>query len=217
MLYQAAESNPGAGILGPKIYYQGHTKKIWYAGSQRRAGVMAAKVPGRGEIDRGQFDQLQDVDYIFGASMFIRRQVFETTGLFDERYFLYLEDLDFCLRARGAGYTLLYTPQARVWHVGSASTAQNLALRRFHHVRSTLLFLKKHVKWIWALPAALFWSGVLVRMISRDLLEGNPYLLRAYGSALAQAIFRWNLPLIGGDPDGKPALPTSPFSNTRRG
>lgn len=217
MLYQAAESYPRAGIFGPKIYYSGQRDQIWYAGSQQRSGVLAAKVPGRGKIDRGQFDECRQVDYVFGASMFIRRQVFERIGLFDERYFLYLEDLDFCLRARQAGFQLLYTPQACVWHVGSASTAQNLAMRRFHHVRSTLLFLSKHITWFWVLPAAIFWSGVFIKMLWGDILDGHPDLVHAYSSALAQGIDLWKSP---GHPakTKAPLVPTKPpASNTRRG
>jgi GT2 family glycosyltransferase len=187
-LVQAAEAQPGAGVLGPKIYYRQSKDKIWYAGSNRRWGVLAATVPGRGETEYGQFDQPYEVDYVFGAAMFIRRRVFEDIGLFDERYFLYLEDLDFCLRAQASGYGLLFTPQSHVWHIGSASTAHNLALRRYHHVRSTILFLRTHASLLAILPAAVFWSAVLLKMIALDLLDGNAHLIRSYGSALVHGI-----------------------------
>jgi GT2 family glycosyltransferase len=187
-LARMAESHPGAAILGPKIYYRQAEDKIWYAGSKRRWGVLAATVPGRRQSDRGQFELPGEVDYVFGAAMFIRRQVFEDIGLFDERYFLYLEDLDFCLRAQAAGYGLLFVPQSHVWHIGSASTAGNLALRRYHHVRSSILFLRKHASLLAILPAAIFWCGVLLRMIALDLLDGNLHLVRSYGSALVHGV-----------------------------
>jgi N-acetylglucosaminyl-diphospho-decaprenol L-rhamnosyltransferase len=62
------------------------------------------------------------VDWLAGASMLIRRQVFDAVGLFDERYFLYFEETDFCLQAARAGWTTWYVPRSRVEHIGAAST-----------------------------------------------------------------------------------------------
>ena len=189
-LVKASLAVPQAGILGPKIYYQYPPRKIWYAGARRRWGVLAAACKGRNTIDYGQFDQasLVDVDYIFGAAMFIRRSVFEHVGLFDERYFLYLEDLDFCLRAQQAGFSLLYVPSAKAWHIGSASTSKDMALRRYHHVRSTILFLKQHSSKLSIMPALLFWTLVLLRMVIADLLHGNLNAINSYWSALVNGL-----------------------------
>jgi N-acetylglucosaminyl-diphospho-decaprenol L-rhamnosyltransferase len=61
-------------------------------------------------------------DWVSGASLIVRREVFETVGLLDERYFMYYEEVDFCLRARRAGFTCWYVPTSRVVHfVGAAS------------------------------------------------------------------------------------------------
>ena len=135
-LINVAGTQPQAGILGPKVYYDDGSQRIWYAGARRRSGVLAAADSGRGQLDRGQFNTLREVDYVFGAAMLIRRCVFKQIGLFDENYFFYLEDLDFCLRAQKAGFSLLFVPQAHVWHQGSASTAFSPSLRKYHMVKS---------------------------------------------------------------------------------
>lgn len=62
------------------------------------------------------------VDWMAGASLMLRQQVFEQTGGFDERFFLYFEETDLCLRARRAGWLSVYLPQSRVMHIGSVST-----------------------------------------------------------------------------------------------
>lgn len=62
------------------------------------------------------------VDWVAGASMMIRRKVFDQIGLLDEGYFLYFEELDFCLRARRAGWPCWYVPQSRVMHISGQST-----------------------------------------------------------------------------------------------
>ncbi|MFC1878434.1 glycosyltransferase family 2 protein [Chloroflexota bacterium] len=183
-LQQTAQAQPAAGILGPKIYQRHPADKIWYAGARRRQGVLAAKTFGRGQFDHGQFEHLQAVDYVFGAAMFIRRGVFERIGLFDERYFLYLEDLDFCLRAQQAGYKLLLVPQAHIWHTVSASTAGDLPRRRYHQIRSTVLFLRKHLARTAIGPAILFWSAVFLRSLCLDLISDGFKALVSYWQAL---------------------------------
>lgn len=64
----------------------------------------------------------QPTDWVSGASMMIRAAVFEAIGGFDENYFLYFEETDFCYRARRAGYLTWYVPESRVMHIRGAST-----------------------------------------------------------------------------------------------
>jgi GT2 family glycosyltransferase len=66
--------------------------------------------------------QTTEVDWLAGASMLIRRQVFETIGMFDDTFFLYFEETDFCRRAQLAGFKTFYVVESSVAHVGSAST-----------------------------------------------------------------------------------------------
>ena len=187
-LVNAAEANPEAGILGPKIYSNELPGHIWYAGARRRKVVLAAVDTGRGRRDRGQFDTRLEVDYVFGAAMFIRRCVFEQVGLFDKRFFLYLEDLDYCLRAQQAGFSLLFVPQAHIHHIGSASTNCRRSARRYHHARSTVIFLIKHIPPVYMLPVIGFWALVLIKTIALDLLRGETVPWRAYGSGVANGL-----------------------------
>jgi N-acetylglucosaminyl-diphospho-decaprenol L-rhamnosyltransferase len=75
----------------------------------------------------------QPVDWVPGASMMIRSAVFEAIGGFDESYFLYFEETDFCLRAKKAGFPTWYVPESRVMHIAGQSTRvtiRNVALKR---------------------------------------------------------------------------------------
>ena len=62
------------------------------------------------------------VDWLAGASMLIRREVFESVGLYDENFFFYFEETDLCLRAARAGFQTWYLPGSRVEHIGAASS-----------------------------------------------------------------------------------------------
>ena len=179
-LLQAAEAHPEAGILGPKIYYAAAPERLWYAGARRRWGVLAAADTGRGQVDRGQFDQRARIDFVFGAGMLIRRAVIEKVGLFDEQFFLYLEDLDLCLRTQRAGFDLRFVPQARLWHQVSASTEALPDWRKYHQARSTVLFLLKHTPLPLAFPVLGYWLGVFVRFAIQETLQGNLTSPRMY-------------------------------------
>ena len=74
---------------------------------------VAARIMGR---------EPAEVDWVSGASMMVRRKVIEDVGLMDEGYFLYFEEVDFCLQARRAGWPCWYVPQSRVMHISGAST-----------------------------------------------------------------------------------------------
>ena len=75
----------------------------------------------------------QQVDWVPGASMMIRPAAFDAIGGFDETYFLYFEETDFCLRAKKAGFPTWYVPESRVMHIAGQSTKvtiRNVALNR---------------------------------------------------------------------------------------
>jgi GT2 family glycosyltransferase len=147
-----AFDNDSVGIAGSKIYFAaGHeyhkdryTKKeqgkvLWFAGGLVDWANMYASHRGVDEIDHGQYDKQQQTDFVTGCSMMIRREVIAKIGYLDDAYFLYLEDLDYCLRAKRAGFDLLYIPTSRIWHVnsGSTGTAGNLT-HQYYQTRNRL-------------------------------------------------------------------------------
>lgn len=75
-------------------------------------------------------DHESDADWVVGASMMIRRKVLETIGLLDDRYFMYYEEVDFCLRARRAGFPIRYVPESVIVHlIGKSSGVTDAAQR----------------------------------------------------------------------------------------
>jgi GT2 family glycosyltransferase len=90
------------------------------------------------------FGRDSEVDWIEASCLLIRRTAFQEEGGFDERFFMYSEDEDFCLRLKRAGWTVCYTSSAEARHIGGASsTAYGIEMLR-HFYRSQLLFLLKH-------------------------------------------------------------------------
>lgn len=131
----------GAGIVGPKILTSGD--KIWSAGGIIDKKRFTAGLIGLGETDRGQYRVNKNVDFVSGTAMLVKREVFEKVGLLDERYFLYYEDVDFCQRAKGAGFKIIFTPKAIVVHEESASVSKKPGLKEYYLARNHCLFLER--------------------------------------------------------------------------
>src|SRR5919202_2592388 len=147
-LVQEAERRPEAGLVGPKIVWAGELERIWSAGMSvawHRATIEAH----RGEPDDGRFDGSRVVQGLSGCTLLAKRAVLERVGLLDERYFAYYEDLDWCLRARQAGFRCLYVGAAQSSHVGSATSNPNTGRSRsaflnYYAARNILLFMGTH-------------------------------------------------------------------------
>ena len=145
-LVAAAESDGGVGIVGPKIYDYHEPETIWFAGAMIDWSTGESPHIGLGERDRGQYEGRVEVDRLTGCAMMVRREVFERVGVLDPSFFLYYEDVDFCLRARSAGYQIVCARNAKVWHKVSSSTKANRAsaLHRYYHTRNRLMLLRKY-------------------------------------------------------------------------
>ena len=152
-LFKTADGNPQVGIVGGKIYfekgYEFHKdrykkddlgKVIWYAGGSLDWDNVYAVHRGVDEVDRGQYDKLQETEYVNGCLMLIKREVFEKVGFLDPKYFLYFEENDFCQRAKKAGYKLLYVPRSVIWHLTAASSGSGSNLHDYFLTRNRLLF-----------------------------------------------------------------------------
>jgi len=139
-----AEKDSTTGIVGPKIYFYDEPKKIWFAGGKINWQEGIKYHIGAYEIDHGQYDKIREVDYITGCALLIKREVIEKIGLLDSRYFIYFEETDWNLRAKKAGYKILYVPEARIWHKISLAMGSGTPLSTYYYTRNRLLFFSEN-------------------------------------------------------------------------
>jgi len=110
-----------------------------------------------------------EVDQVMGAFFLIRRNLFETMGGFDERFFVYFEEVDLSRRAYNKGWRTAYLADAQAFHRGGGTSEQIKAMRMFYSLRSRILYGYKHFSWI---SATLLMAGTLfVELISRLALS----------------------------------------------
>lgn len=89
-------------------------------------------------------DETCEVDQVMGAFFFMRRSVFEALGGFDERFFVYFEDMDFAMRARELGWNSVYLATAQAFHRGQGTTDAATSRRMLYFARSRVLYARKH-------------------------------------------------------------------------
>lgn len=152
-LLETGQKNPRA-ILFPKIYfapgYEYHQdryqknelgKVIWALGGKIDWDNVYASNIAIDEVDRGQYDQADfKIDFISGCCLLVPSDAFKKIGLFDSKYFLYLEDVDFSERAKRLGYKLHLVSDSVIWHLNSASSSPNSQLQNYFITRNRLLF-----------------------------------------------------------------------------
>jgi GT2 family glycosyltransferase len=122
-------------MLASKIFLQGGLKTIDNVGHLiYRDGLNRGR--GRLEVDRGQYEKVEEVLFPSGCAALYRRDMLEEVGLFDEDFFAYGDDTDLGLKGRLAGWTCLYVPKAVVHHRYSQSSGAYSALKAFYVERN---------------------------------------------------------------------------------
>lgn len=96
-------------------------------------------------------DETRIVDQVTGAFFLVRRELFETLGGFDERFFVYMEELDFARRMHDAGWRSVYLAEAAAYHRGGGASGTDRGGRLFYALRSRIVYASKH----FAAPAAV--------------------------------------------------------------
>jgi len=141
LLFQQMEQNAKVGIAAPKIYFFQPSDTIWYAGGVVDWANALCSHRGMDEKDKGLYNTIGETDFASGCAMMVKREVFDSIGMLDDDYYLYYEDADFNVRAKRAGWKILYVPEAVVWHVNaSTSGGAGSPLQEYYVTRNRLLF-----------------------------------------------------------------------------
>lgn len=146
VLLEAAVSDPGAGMFSPKVLNYYRKDEFDFAGGRINWRDGRTYHRGKGEKDRGQYDRPEEMETLYGCALMVRREVIERIGLIDPGYFAYYEDTDWCVRARKAGFRLLYIPGSRVWHkISATNRVQECApMPAYYLSRNRLIFLGRN-------------------------------------------------------------------------
>ncbi|MBR1793446.1 MAG: glycosyltransferase family 2 protein [Bacteroidales bacterium] len=142
------------------------------------------------EQDCGQYDDSCEIFWASGAAMFVKAEVWKELGGLDGDFFAHMEEIDFCWRAKNAGYKAVYCPQSVIYHVGGGTLPKSSPRKTFLNFRNNMALLYKNLPqhrlhWVMALRMVL--DGVAGL---KFLLEGHPKECLAVIKA-HQAYRRW--------------------------
>jgi GT2 family glycosyltransferase len=176
------DGNKNIGICGPRL--------LNIDGSLQHQGSLLSSYKWKSSSPT-------QVPMVIGACLFIRKDVLDKIGLFDENLFFYNDDLDLCIRTRKAGYKICYAPIASVYHYGGASSKKIANMKFFvEGIRGGLYFCKKHYGIIaYSLYRAfVFAASLVMASISAVFYPKNKEKFMAYRNILLMALTETDIP-----------------------
>lgn len=173
--YNFQQEKEKIGFIGSKLLYHHNPEIIQTVGGKINKWLATSKLIGKGEKDTGQFDNQQlTPDYVIGAAMFFHKSLIDKIGLMPTGYFLYSEDVDWCITAKKAGFTNFTATKSIVLHKQGKTIGNKYLEEDFNPVTgkylysSYLKFFKKHYKI--HVPMAYF---MLAKKMIGRLLRGK--------------------------------------------
>jgi len=163
------DAHPRAGVVGAKMLgANGSLRRYetWYPSlhSYLFNSVMLRLWGNRGS---------QEVDFVSGACLMIRQETMQQIGLLDENIFMYCEDVDWCLRAKQAGWKVYHCAEARIIHLAGSSSGRDVAARVVNIRHAKLYFFKKHYGW---LSYSMLKGIMLAESLTKILFDIATYL-----------------------------------------
>jgi GT2 family glycosyltransferase len=154
-LVQVGERDPHIGMVGPLVYHYDEPDVIQSAGGWINR-YWDAGHSGKNEQDHGQFRASRPVEWLTGCGILVRRAAIERAGMLDERFFIYFEETEWCVRMREAGWSCVHVPEAKLWHKGVKRDYEPQPSFTYYATRNHFFLMAKHraslVAWVvtWA-------------------------------------------------------------------
>jgi len=187
-IVEVAEQKSEAGLLGPKIYYY-DKPNIFYStgGIIKRSFLKGIFVPLRGnkQEDKGQYDSIEEVDWIDGCCMLIKTKALEEVGLLNEEYFLYWDTVEMAMDLKKRGWKSYYVPRSVIWHKVQRTVGRKKVGVYYYQVKDQLIFQSKHLGskfWLIYFPLKILKRTIydfLISMRDKDFSRLK-LLFRAY-------------------------------------
>lgn len=183
-MVSAAQAGARIGIIGAKIYFHAEPDRIWFNGADF-SWTDGGKHFQYGERDTAQHERSSmPTPFVTGCAMLLSRAVIEKIGLLEEAFFMYYEDIDYCLRARRAGFLLRIAQGAHVWHkVSRASAGMGAPRIHYYHVRNALLLTSRNASVlvrgaVYAWSAAHYAKQIVKRAVMPETREVSAMIMR---------------------------------------
>lgn len=176
------DKNDRVGVLGPKLLNEDGSVQLSCrnfpsfkeATGHAFLGIFSQANPYTRSYRQMDWDHQTacEVDWVSGACMILRRKALDEIGLFDESYFMYLEDVDLCRRMKESGWKVYFYPEAVVTHLSGGSSKQRSGQAIIEHQKSIYHFYRqyypqaKHWYWRWLVAFGLIVRGAILLLVN---------------------------------------------------
>ncbi len=177
------KQTPGAGIVGCRLLDEAREPYSSYRTFPTAWDYLfdslfltklfpGSRLFGRFYLTNKTFTEPTEVDVVQGALFLLKRELIDDIGLLDERFFMYAEERDYCIRAKAAGWKVFFFPGAEAVHIGGASTRHQAPEMFIQQIKSTVLIHRKHGSRGEAqLVKSILFLGVLIRFLIWNFLS----------------------------------------------
>ncbi len=191
-LVRVAVSDPKIGAVGTKNILMDNHAVVWGAYGELRYDRDLVRLVGSRQPDGPEYRGVKDVDWVIGNGVMMSRRALEAVGGFDESFFGYHEDVDWCERARRAGFRIVYNGDAIIYHKGFGAARPNAKMPfpvLYFLGRNSILFARKHASPLQLCKfVTLFFGGVAWWMIGGifrgDRMKSYLWLLRGFADGV---------------------------------
>ncbi len=193
-----AEADPKIAVVGVKIIAWDDPSRVWVAYGQVTYRQGLVRLIGYYGLDDGAFDTQRDVEWVPGTAMLFRREALETVGLFDEEYFAYHEDVDWCTAARKRGLRVVFAPRPRIYHKGHRSSGGKgyVTPRQYLAGRNMVLYVRKHATALQLLKFIAFQLATIPLQYVRRWMSGEQAGVASKVRGMLDAVRGRPLPLV---------------------
>lgn len=158
------DAHPETGAIQPKIYYYHNRSLLWDGGSYFNRVLGIAYTSGHGKVPAEKHNRTRQVDWITGCAFLTRNDILKKTGLLPANFFIYYEDVDLSFRIKKLGYSLIYQPEAVIYHIAGVSNKKKTRgkegfvnpIVHYLNIRNRIWLLKKHTPLIFAPTVTLY-------------------------------------------------------------
>lgn len=190
-LIEVGKIDKKIGILGSTVYFYDEPNKIQSAGIKLNWKKGTVKTLGINDIDKKQFSDIKEVDYVDGSNMLIKEEVFKKIGYLNSKYFLYWEETDFCVRAHKADYKIVYVPNVKIWHKVGSTTKKVSGYYEYYMTRNMFWFMKKHANDLdFSIFILYFFSYKIWFRIGIMIYNKNLKVLKPFLKGIIEGIFQ---------------------------
>ncbi|MCX7966420.1 MAG: glycosyltransferase family 2 protein [Syntrophorhabdaceae bacterium] len=195
------DKNDDVAICAPQLVYEdmrlqrsfAYVPKLMFEFIPK--SVLEIVLPNKYKGKKSKIESPQDVESLIGAAFLVRRKVFEILGGFDERFFFFLEETDFCIRARNKGFRVVFFPFSKIIHLQGKTISKTWVKGRIEYNISLYKFIKKHhqLSYFYLFVCVRFIKSFVITVLMTvfPILLINRHLRRNYRYYLS--LFTWHL------------------------